>query len=306
MTDPWQYWKDALAGKQPQMNESNPQPGFYRWPQKSGYGARRTFKPVAYWQGTNGVIECHVGFADDKSGVKSPTYGADIWPSVGSHPVTEAAYRAVAEQHEPWPDEHELVPMDRSNQAPADDSFEGLRDAIEPLAIEAKRLLDAKAVAKTQDEADRIANLADRLSELWKKADDARKEERRPLADQMQQVQDKWLPIVTGADQFKNLKYALLTPFLADQKRIADEAMKASQGDLLPPPEPPRPRAGTRGRAMTMRSVKSARVLDYGKVYEFFAKNSELQFLLQDLANKAVRAGVEVPGTEIYTESKAV
>lgn len=305
MTDPWQYWKDALAGKQPQMNESNPQPGFYRWPQKSGYGARRTFKPVAYWADDRG-IQCHIGYADDNAGVVPPGRGADIWISVGAHPVTEEAYRAVAERHEPWPDEHELVPMDRSNQAPADDSFEGLRDAIEPLAIEAKRLLDAKAVAKTQDEADRIANLADRLSELWTKADEARKAERRPIALEMQRIQDKWLPIVTGADQFKNLKYALLTPFLADQKRIADEAAKASQGDLMPLPEPARPRAGTRGRAMTIRSVKSARILDYGKVYEFFAKNSELQFLLQDLSNKAVRAGVEVPGTEIYTEQKAV
>jgi hypothetical protein len=71
-----------------------------------------------------------------------------------------------------WPDQHEAVARDRINSdaAPADDSFDGLKDRIEDLARDAQALIDAGAAAD-QSAADRASDLANRLAELQKQAD---------------------------------------------------------------------------------------------------------------------------------------
>src|SRR5262245_12042880 len=93
MTDasPWQWWMDKLAGKPVQMSPSHPQAGFYREPRKLHYGARKTFRPVAYWP-ENGVIRCRIG-DDDVDEMR----GLEMWPRVGNHPVPEQTYRRVAQ-----------------------------------------------------------------------------------------------------------------------------------------------------------------------------------------------------------------
>jgi len=306
MTDwEYQYWQDKLAGKPAQMNPSNPQAGFYRMPTKERYGARRTFKPVAYWWTLNEMgrqeLLCRIGDED-----VSPERGQDIWERVGNHPVTEEAYRDVAQYNKPWADEHELVPMGH-NLPPDDESFEGLRDAIEPLAKEALKRIEGPPLA-TQDEADQIANLADRLSELHKKADEARSQERKPHDEACKEIQKRWSPLLVAAESYRNLKYRLLTPWLKRQKEEAEAAAAkaAVAGEPPAPAESRRPRAGTRGRAMSLKSLKRAEIVDYGACLAFFAQNPEVKATVQDCANRAVRAGISVPGTQVIEESQAV
>src|SRR5215831_7329678 len=153
--DPWQWWREKLAGAAVEMNPDNPHAGFYRMPEKAFYGSRKTYTPVAYWPGENGSLNCRIG--DEDIG---PEKGQGLWARVGNNPVSETAYRDVAERGLPWPDEHELVPMGPGhNLPPEDESFEGLRDAIEPLAKEALQRIEGPPIA-SQDEADQIANLA--------------------------------------------------------------------------------------------------------------------------------------------------
>src|SRR5262245_25176365 len=153
MTNLWAYWEKKLAGEAVEASPDDPQCGFYRWARRAAYGERRWFEPVAYWP-DNGVIRCRISERD-----LTPEEGKGYWQSGANSPVTEEAYRAVAEEGKPWPDEHELVPMQGHNRPPEDTSHEGLSAAIEDLAAEAQRRLGAGPI-ETQDEADRIANLA--------------------------------------------------------------------------------------------------------------------------------------------------
>jgi len=298
----WQYWHDRLAGKPVEMSPSHPQAGFYREPRKESYGARRTFRPVAYWPGNNadGSLHCRIGDED-----VNEKRAMEIWTRCGHHPVTEEAYRDVAQRGLPWPDEHQLVGMG-DNLPPDDESYEGLRDAIEPLAEEASKRLDGPPIAD-QDEADRIANLADRLAELCKKADDGRKAERKPHDEELKRIQVKWVAIIGLAETYRNLKYKLLTPWLQREvSRREDEARVAAAGGEPSPSDTPRPRAGTRGRAQTLKSTKKARIDDYAVCLKFFEDSDDIKACVQMLANRAVRAGVTVPGATVIEESKAV
>jgi len=299
MTD-WRWWQDKLAGKPVEMNPDEPHAGFYRMPRRQHYGARKTYIPVAYWPGEDGQLNCREGDND-----VNLERAQAIWHWVGNHAVSEEAYRAVAERGEGWPDEHALVPMG-DNLPPADDSFEGLRDAIEPLAKEALQRIEGPPIAN-QDEADQIANLADALAELWNKADGQRKLERKPHDEELKEIQKKWSPLLVAAESYRNLKYKLLTPWLNKLKAKQEEEAKAAAAAGQPAAaESRRPRAGTRGRAMTLKNQKRAEIVDYAQCLEFFKNSPEVKTAVQDLANRAVRAGIAVPGANVIEESTAV
>lgn len=301
MNEAWQWWADKLAGKPVEMNDSNPQAGFYRWPRKAQYGARKTFLPVAYWPGENGKLNCRIGDED-----VSWERGEEIWKNVGNHPVSEHAYRAVAQDSLPWPDEHELVPMG-DNLPPLEQTFDTVQDEIENLAREGLKRLEGPPIAD-QDEADRIANLADELARLWKLADDLRKAEKKPHDDAAVAVQKKWAPVLLRAETYRNLKYKLLTPWLNSltEKAKQEAEAAAAAGDPVAAQDTRRPRAGTRGRAMTLRSTKYAEIVNYEETLKFFSESPDVKGLVQDLANRAVRAGVTVPGTNVIEERQAI
>jgi len=297
----WQYWHDRLQGKQVMQYPNEQQAGFYREPRRESYGARKTFRPVAYWPNENGQLHCRIGDED-----VTPQRALELWTRVGHHPVTEQAYREVAQNGGLWPDEHELVPMQGDNLPPDDDTFEGLRDAIEPLAREAEERLKGKPIAD-QDEADRVANLADRLAELWKKTEEQRKADRKPHDEALKTIQGKWSPLQAAAEVYKNLKYRLLTPWLTRQTEAQQKEAEAAAAAGEPAAaDARRPRVGTRGRATTLKSVKKARIDDYAVCLKFFEDSDDIKACVQMLANRAIRSGVTVPGTTVIEESKAV
>lgn len=288
--DPYQFWRDSVAGLSPQMHESDPQCGFYRWPQKSSYGARKTFKSVNYWRDGD-VMRCTV---DDIE--VDPQYGADIWVSVGIHWVTYKNQQGYMETGR-WEDEHALVTMG-SNQPPDDDSYEGLKAAIEDLAREANKLIVDDKVAQTQAEADQLGNLADRLAELGKKAEDKRKAEKKPHDDAAAAVQEKWRPVVITSEVYKGIKSRLIAPFLsALAKQVREDNEEGIQI-----------RAGTRGRAMSLRGKKKAKIIDRDAVLAHFKDNEMVSTTLQVLSDRAVRAPdyVSIPGVEVYFEERVV
>jgi len=308
MTDPWQHWRDNLAGKNPIFSEGTPHAGFYRTfrrgvklnPDDPHSLFVQPFTPIAYWWDDD-ELKCRIGDID-----VTGQEGADIWTHVCRYPVSEDNYRNKAERDEPWADEHEKVPMG-GNRAPEDNSFEGLQSAIEDLAREARLRIEGPPV-RDQDEADRLANLADLLANLYKRADEARKIEKRPHDEAATQVQQKWARLLLAAETYRNIKFKLLTPWLKkladDQKKTAEAA--AAAGDQSEPLDTRRPRAGTRGRAMTLKSIKRAEITDYDACLAFFKENSDVRATVQDLANKAVRAGVTVPGAKLLEEESAV
>jgi hypothetical protein len=302
--DPWNWWFNALAdkkaGKRLDMNPDNPHAGFYRQPRKAFYGARRTFRPVAYWPGENGQLNCRLGDED-----VTPERGQAIWQSVGNHPVSEEDYRKVAQDSGTWPDEHELVAMMGDNLPPEDDTFESLRDDIEPLATEASRRIKGEPI-KDEDEARRLGDLSDTLADLHKRAEEMRKAERKPHDDALKIIQAKWLPLTTAAEVYKNIKYKLLTPWLNKLLEAQKKQAEAAAAAGTPAPAETRPRVSTRGRAISLKTLKRAEIVNYDEVLQFFKESPDVKGLVQDLANRAVRAGVVVPGTNVVEEQQAV
>lgn len=314
----WAWWQAKLAGEPVQANPDSPHAGFYRQSHKAFFGARKTFTPVAYYPDPQtGQLRCRIGNAEVDDLLARRT-----WNHVNAHPVSEEEYREVAERGGKWRDEHDLVPMGRAaipidetpvplghNKPPVEDSLESLQADIEDLAADANRRIDGPPI-KTQEEADQIANLADRLSELWKKADELRKAEKRPHDEAAAAIQKKWAPLLIAAEAYKNLKYKLLTPWLRRleeaQKQEAEAAAAAGAPIAAPEVAARRPRAGTRGRAMSLKTNKRAEITDYKACLEFFAESPDMRATVQDLANRAVRAGMKVPGVNVVEESSAV
>lgn len=305
MSDPryWAWWADKLAGVKVPASEGTPFAGFYRWVRKSTYGGTKWAIPVAYWPGEDGELHCREGDRD-----VTEERGRDIWINVHNHPVAEDWYREVAEEDQPeWRDGMYASPPPGDNKpidAPVD--FDYLKSEIEKYEGKAKLFLAGPPIAE-QTEADKVSNLADELLGLWQLADKLRKAERQPHDEEIKAIQAKWSPLLLLAETYKNLKYKLLTPWqLAQKKAQEDEAMAAVAAGEPIPETPRRPRAGTRGRAMTLKSFKSAEIVDYELCLAHFKNNEAVRQVVQDLANKAVRVGLEVPGAKLIEEERTV
>jgi len=303
MADLWRFWDDALAGNRPVAAPDDPQLGFYRLPRRDGYQGSRIYEPVAYYLDDARTRCCRVGSGDDARDL-SPDEGADLWQWVCEHAVTEEQYRDVAERGKPWFDEHALVGMQGHNRPPKDLSYEALSAEIQDLAAEAKRRLEGPRI-ESQDECDQVANLADRLTELHKAAERLRHEEERPWRGQLETVKARWEPLIDNAAIYRQLKFKLITSWLQRRKRAAAEAAARAAAAGVPV-EVERPTAGSRGRAMSLRETKMAKIVDYRAALEFFADGEVMHDLVQDLANKAVRNDIKVPGVEVIIETKAV
>lgn len=303
----WQWWTDALNGVIGPMHEGEPQTGYYKVRRKGKDG----FVPVAYWKDTGtGAQRCHMDGEDFDE-----QRAVEIWPYASKNPVTQEAYSEKLRSGK-WPGESDAVIRDNSAAAPDDDTYEALKDRIDDLAREADRVID-KGAAKDQAQADQASDLANRLGELHKRADTARAAEKKPYDDEAKAVQAKWLPVLGAAEVYKRLKAAVITPFLvaeeqkrraaeAEARKAAEEAAKAG----APIPEPvaakPAPKAGSGGRrSVALRSVKVVTITDRAALLKFFEGNEQITDLLQTLAQRAVAAGVSVPGVSVTEEQRA-
>lgn len=285
-------WERRLAGDTSvPTHDGDPDYGFYRVPRGDGFDA------VAYWcDKDDGGLRCRINGRDVSSQV-----GCEKWTWACERPISYELYTDVL-AGKPWPDLHEAVT--RSNQAPADDSLDALKDRIEDLSREADKITEVKS----QSDADRAADLANKLGELQTTADDCRAAEKRPHDDAAKAVQTKWKPVIDAADAAKRRIKGVIAKFLtakeAAERLAREEAAKA--GAWVPQPEQQRAsttKAGTRGRAVALRTVKDATITDRAAVLAFFAGGQAMTEFLQAQAEKAVRAGVEVPGVTI-TERK--
>lgn len=285
--DQYEFWRRRLAGEQLPIHDGEYQAGFYRVKSRDG-----THHPVAYWFGKDGKVRCRIGDKD-----VSEQIAAERWMWASKWPITHELYKSVI-GGAPWPDQHEMVT--KSNQAPPDDSFEGLKEAIDDLAREAARLI-SKGAAQTQDDADRASDLANRISDLQKKADGIRAAEKKPHDEAAKAVQAKWLPILDAADIYKRLKNAVVAPFLTKKQAAEREEREAAAKAGTPLPEQARSttKAGTRGRSVALRTQKQVVIEDRAAVLAYFADGQQMTDFLQDMAERAVRAGVTPKGVKV-------
>ena len=306
------WWKNALAGNPGPIHDGEPARGWYRVRTRD----KTSWRAVAYWYSDEGLHCVINGEAIDEQRAK------ELWPYASKNPITHAVYTAVVEGHQPWPDEHAGVKavedMERGigdNAGPDGDTFGTLKESIETLVRDAAKLVEAGA-AKDQAEVDQAANLANKLGELQKKADAARKDEKKPHDEAAAAVQAKWNPVISLADIYKQVKAKVIQPFLLaeeNKRREAEAAAreaaaKAAQTGAAAPVAPPpaaAPKAAGARRSVALRTVKVVQIEDRDAVLAFFKDNQQITDLLQTMAQRAVGAGVTVPGVKVVEEQRA-
>jgi len=186
----------------------------------------------------------------------------------------------------------------------------------------------------TDEQADRAANFAALLGELEKEAEALHKVEKAPWLEGGRTVDAAWKPLIDKAATSKGrVKREYVTPYLvekqrrldaeakAERERIAAERAKAEQEaaaagveppvvDNLPPPEPERAKAGSRGgRATALRTVKVAEITDLAAVAAFLCglnpPPADFVAACKSAADKMMRNGITVPGAKLNDEQRA-
>ncbi len=328
------YWKAALAGEKPKMFVDDPQPGFYRsgvYEKQENKARKRVgWKPVAIFLNDGELIAAigADGMLTGNGAVARMETDRDrineLWSYCAANAISEEWYRAVADRGEQWPDSHEQPPS-----APINDAPMGNAERISRGLAECKEYLPKYAIIDSDEMSSKARSLQNRFLDLRGEAGKHYEAANRPLLDAQKMLRELWFPMRDQADEAANTlrtamgawedekrKAAKLAQEAAEKvaREHAEATRKAEQANqpAPPPPEPaksnvPPPAAQIRGGAGRAASVSVAvfvTAIDEDKVFAQFKGNPELTALLTALAQKAIRAGIAVPGAT--TEERSV
>lgn len=108
--------------------------------------------------------------------------------------------------------------------------FDLASEEIDGLYAEAKNWLDGEAIA-SQDHADALSKLLDMIREAEKRADAARKAEKKPHDDAAKAVQERYKPLLERAATAASVCKQALTPWLEKLDREKREAERKARED---------------------------------------------------------------------------
>jgi len=312
--DPYWYWREKLAGRDPDPVEP-------RTDMPAGFWRLRAGDPLAVWLDANGERTALRGFSG-ASRAMAPRHMEAMAESGGfGEAITEELYRAAFEAGE-WPDDPPSVAPIGHNLPESE--YDRLRIEIEG-EVETTAPFLMRPV-ETQADADKCSTWARRVGQLAKQADEAREVEKAPHLAAGRDVDDKWRPVVSDAKDLTTTLKKHVEGFLIRQKREAEaEAAKAREeaaqlrkaADLITVDEderadlivqaqdieravaePKRAIAGRPGMRVSLRKKVRARIVDYDACHAALKNHGDMKALVEQLANRAVKAGVPLAGVE--------
>lgn len=321
--DRWSFWRECLEGKAPELpNRPNTPCGYYRDRDAA----------LAVWTDENGALAWERTPRKYVPRNEDELYDAFAYFSRGH--ITYEAYTAFIDSGK-WPEdvaerpvEHGGIGHNSGETAP----FELLRERIKDVGEQVKEWLASIGGAiATQEQADKAANFKSLFAELEKEAVAAHKVAKDPHLKAGREVDAAWKPIVELADASKRKAAALVTPYLVEQDRrakevvrlAAEEARRAEEErasraqadgfvpEVAPVPvasiAPEKPKAGTRGRTVALRTVKRVEITDLGALAAYLVEinSADLRAVCERSAHKMLLAGVTVPGAELREEKVA-
>lgn len=226
---------------------------------------------------------------------------------------------------------HNGPPPDEAPSDEAPSAYDAIRQEIEDLFLEAKNWADGEPISD-QKQADAVTALLELIADAMKRAEEARKEEKRPLDEAVAEIQERYNRLIgkttrlTGrAVLAKEALQGLLTPWrnkleeerraeaarlakeAADAAAAAQAAMQASRGNLeerekaeelyqaAQDIERVAKRADKAATTKTgLRSVWSAEMVDQEKALDWAwgYAPERLVAATQQLADEAVRGGM--------------
>lgn len=194
------------------IHVDEPQSGFFETRHRNQQTSVVTRSVTAVWRNEAGEL---CGRAGKNTALKPETI-LHQWPYLAKRPIAHNVYKQWLETGK-FPDEiaaDARAKEDGLNDVGDLDQHSFLKDRIEDLTREADRII-AKGAAKSQEEIDTAADLADRLRKLEDRAEGLRKEEKQPHLDGARGVDLKWGGLTASAAHAKNqLKQVVITPYM--------------------------------------------------------------------------------------------
>lgn len=317
----WEWWTNALAGKIGPIHDGCPEQGYYRTRFKD-----KPWEPVAIW------FEGGEWFAmrGDRQ-----VDASDIWTWCCRNPISYEAYTKAIEGGG-WDDEPEGPAI--GHNLPTD-PFEALQVEFAAEKEQAEAFL--KLPIKTQADADRAAVWSKRLSTIAKKATDLHRVEKQPHLDAGRNVDNKWRDLKEEPDALSKKLKRHLDDYLREQQRIelerqreaqeeadrkrheAEEAARAAaqQENAAAAAEAKRLQdeaaqaereaqarnasAGRTGAKVSLRTFVYAEITDFDALLMALKDRAEIREVVEMLANRAARSGVELVGMAIKSEQRA-
>lgn len=303
MTEQRDYdlWHSMLAGSPIKVPAHVVGLGFYRKQERDGRQIG-----VAIWANDAGRPIAKVGSYGPKLlGTHEQEEDFSFNTFAWCKAVSEDAYRAWAATGT-WPDQAP-APAATNNANAADDVQ--LRETVAELKAEAEAWLKSiGGKVENQDQANKAADFADRFAEIEKDAETRRKAENDPLAKQVKEINARWKPISDAGAQAKTwAKNLTLEWQRAEKVRLLKEAAAAAEAGEVVRTDKLKPKTGTRGRAVTLRTRQEYRCTDYAAQFEHWKDKPEFRehlLVVQacgQLSKAALEANLEVPGAKLET-----
>ena len=296
MSDSYSWWQQALLGYFGPIHENYPKPGYYRM--KRGRGG--PWVPVAIWVAEDvSSVLCLV------DGVERNAY--DIWTWVCRFPIAYETYVAVAEEGKPWPEE---VPALGHNSQSLNKA-EVVGEEVEALSLSAMNWLETLPTIENQSDADKAANYADRFSALETRAEEARVIEKRPSLEEGREIDARWKPVVSKAQEAKAKMKKAIEPYLVGERQrrieLARMAFQGSESGFDPSDIEP-PRAGTNGRRVGLRSKYTVRITEPSALIDHYRTDLRLwsdkavKDAIAKLAEADLTSGAKIQGASLMEE----
>jgi len=296
------WWQNALNGVRGEIDADNPRAGFYRSKRKD-----KSLHGVAIWYDSNSG---DLRYQEDGRDVDD-LRARERWPHDSRRPISEDVFWHFRDTGL-WKD------VDGAAQAPAVET-----DAEPNIAI-AKEISDAKASAakyakvESDEEMTLAQSLRSKLQELAGTADKARVAEKEPHKTAAEEVDAKWQPMIKVAKAAADgIRKAMQdwNDFKLEQQRKADQeisrrAIEAAQMGApvtpLPKPNAPPPSvqvSGGGGRAAHVGVKDVVTAIDIDLAFKQFRDVPSVEDLLMSLAQRAIDAGIPVPGATVEKKS---
>lgn len=348
-TDTHHYWREALAhpykiGKELAIVEAQPECGYYRMRNQDG----------------GSDIPCAIWLHEDRLVALRGSREADphaIWTWIARSPVSYDDYTQARETGR-WPDDPPVIRHEHKNLNPhpvaervitkednlPTDPMERMKLQLEGEKEQADIFL--KQPITSQEQANQAATWSKRISALYKEADDAFKDEKKPILAAARACDDKWRWRGEAQDLATKLKRHLDAWLLklareeeerqakarAEAERIRREAEEKARAAELEAArssedaerakreaeeaqeradaaareaEARKTGAGRTGAKVSLRTYTSGQITDYDAFLMAVKERQEVRELLDSLANRAAKSGVELPGMKIVTEQRA-
>lgn len=326
----WAWWQEALEGRFGPIHEGHPQQGFYRVRD----GKKGPFLPVVIWNEEGRWIALRSG---------KEVRADDIWTWCCRNPITEEAYYAALDGRG-WADEpstpsmghnlpddpHEALRLEyeAEKETAADLLKEKVKtqDHANKIAVLSKRItaIVKKATDLHKVEKQPHLDAGRAVDDKWREL----KEGPSDLSKRLKRHMDEFLleqqRLERERQEVARREEERLRREADEMARKAAEADHQSEGERqaaidrarqleqeaaakAKEAEARNASAGRTGAKVALRTFVSARVTDYEAAAIALLKmnHADLKACIDQLANRAVKAGVEVAGVERVEEQRA-